>query len=70
MFEQKAANQIRAIARFRNWRLDLRDIYPGRRAPRVALALGYYPTALSGLSVCGFADSWKDGTLGMACLNF
>ena len=63
-----AANQIRAIppslrsygrtgARLRKWRRILGPIHPGRRARRFALALGYFRSPLSGLSVCGFADS-------------
>ena len=51
-----AANHIRAIARLRSQRLVLQGDEP-RAALTDSLALGYFRPPLSGLSVCGFADT-------------
>ena len=51
-----AADQIRAVARLRKVRQGhLADI--PRAALADSLALGYYISPLTGLSVCGFAEN-------------
>ncbi len=52
---EDAADQFRAIARLRSTRLKFIGYQP-RAALADSLALGYYLSPFTGLSVCGVAD--------------